>query len=235
MMGNVNWLLIVTVVILAGCGIMGMVHGLLKTVFELIIGVVTLVLVMMLSPHVVSFLQEETGLQENLSVKVEQVLWEQYEEQDFSPDTGTFDDYVSGLPFFPIFKNEILNSEMVQSSVDKGMGQIISAISGTVAEQMVVLIGYAMTYLVIFLALRILAALLNIIEKLPIIHGINKLGGLAVGLAEGLCVVWFLGILFTVFGMTGIGLSAAGCIKENTFLGIVYGHNLLQQIIFWIV
>lgn len=233
MTSGVNWLLIVTVAILAVSGIMGMVHGLIKTVFELVIGVATLVLVLILSPHVTAFLQEQTGLQQNIGAKVETVLWEQYEEQEQSLSQDTFEDYVNGLPFFPIFKDEILNSEAVQGTVEAGVGQVIGEISRIVAEKTVVLIGYGLTYLIIFLALRILAALLNIIEKLPILHGINKLGGLAVGLAEGLLAVWVLGILFTVFGMTGVGLSAAACIRESGFLSWIYGHNLLQQIIFW--
>lgn len=235
MTGSVNWLLIVTVAILAVCAVMGMVHGLIKTIFELIIGVATLILVMILSPHVTAFLQEQTGLQDNLSAKVEEVLWEQYEEQDFSLNKDTFNEYVNSLPFFPVFKDEILNNQAVQGTVEEGVGQIIGAISQTVAGKMVVLIGYGLTYLIIFLALRILAALLNIIEKLPILHGINKLGGLVIGLAEGLFAVWILGILFTVFGMTSIGLSAAACIENSAFLTFVYGHNLLQQIIFWAV
>lgn len=235
MANSVNWLLIVTVIILAVCAFMGMIHGLIKTVFELIIGVVTLILVIVLSPRVTAFLQEQTGLQYNLTAKVEDVLWEQYDEQEFSLSTDTFDDYVSRLPFFPAFKNEIRSSEKVQGAVDRGMEQVIGSISQIVAEKMTVLIGYAATYLIIFLALRILAALLNIIEKLPILHGINKLGGLAFGLAEGLFAVWILGILFTVFGMTTIGLSAAKCIEGSTFLTLVYGHNLLQRIIFWTV
>jgi hypothetical protein len=166
---------------------------------------------------------------------VESVLWEKYEEQDFTLSTDTLDQYVDGLPFFPSIKKAILQNETVQSSIQNGVSQSIHAMGEMVAGKMVALIGYAVTYLCIFLILRILASLLNILERLPIIHGVNKLGGLIVGLAEGLFAVWILGIVFTVFGMTELGQSAAACIQESTILSILYGHNLLQQIVFWIV
>ena len=94
-------------------------------------------------------------------------------------------------------------------------------------------IGYFFTFVVVFVALRILAFVLDVIGRLPLINGINKMTGLAAGLAEGLIVVWILGIALTLIGTTKLGQSAAVCVQESKFLSVIYGYNLLQELIFF--
>ena len=108
-------------------------------------------------------------------------------------------------------------------------------ISEAISGQIIVLMAYFATFLVVFFALRIAVFLLNILEHLPLVHGVNKFAGLLAGLAEGLVAIWILGIVLSVIGTTPLGQSAAECIRKSVFLQVLYGNNLLQQIIFWSV
>ena len=44
--------------------------------------------------------------------------------------------------------------------------------------------------LVISMVLHLLMGLLDIIGRIPVIHGINKVAGLGVGLLKGMVIVW---------------------------------------------
>ena len=74
-----NWLMVVTIVILAAGALLGYINGLIKTVLNLVIGAVTLVLVLLLSPRVSSYLQTQTSLPNYIESRVEAVVWEQAE------------------------------------------------------------------------------------------------------------------------------------------------------------
>lgn len=239
-MTDVNWLVVVTAAILIVAAMLGLVNGLIKTILRLVIGVVTLILVLILSPRACAYLQEETKLPAYISTKAESVVWEeidkhQAEQGEIILDEAGRENFVNGLPFFPALKEAVLENEQIREYANQGLEQFASYISATVADKIVVLIGYFATFVLVFFALRVLVFLLNIVEHLPLVHGLNKLAGMAVGLAEGVFIVWILGILLTVIGTTPLGQSAAECISESKFLTMLYGNNLLQQMIFWVI
>ena len=234
-MNDVNWLLVVTAAILIVAGMLGYIHGLIKTILNLVLGAVTLVLVLVFSPRVCDFLRESTPLPGYVETKAQEIVWDQIElqqQQGQSPEQMGQEACVEELPFLPAMKEAILENEQLKEYASQGLEQMATYISETVSDMIVTLIGYFVTFLVVYLALRILVFLLDIVGRLPLIHDINKLTGLAAGLVEGLLAVWILGIVLTMIGTTELGQSAAQCIEASTFLRILYGNNLLQQIFF---
>jgi len=237
-MGETNWLLVLTAAIFIVMAMVGYIRGFIKTIVNLVIGMVTFVLVMALSPKVCDFLRQ-TSLPQYVETKVETVIWEKVEDLRASGQEIILDGAGQGgrlideLPFAPILKNTLLNNEQLENSADQGLEQFAAYISRLAAERIIVLAGYAMTFLIVFFVLRVVVFLLNILEHLPLLHGLNKLAGLAMGLLEGLLIVWVLGIALTIFNTTELGQSGAQCIRQSSFLTALYGHNLLEQIIFW--
>ncbi len=232
-----NWLLIVTAGILITGALLGYRRGMVKTILNLLLGVITLVLVMFFSPRVCDFLQTQTSLPDYMYDRVETVIWEKIDEQSedgqFSLEGDGQDRLIDSLPFSGLLSDTILESETLNRYAQQGLDLFVSYISRAAADSIVVLIGYIATFLAVFLILRVAVLLLNIIQRLPILHGLNKLIGLGLGLLEGLLAVWILGILLTVFATTDLGRSASECINQSSFLASLYGNNLLQQLIFW--
>lgn len=239
-MDGANWLMIATVAILAIGGLLGYINGLIKTILNLVIGAVTLILVLFLSPRVSAYLQTQTGIPDYIENRVEGIVWEQVESMDkngeeWIPDQAGQEELVAALPFLPALKEALLENDAVGNYVDQGREMFVAAASNVIAEQIVVLLAYFATFVVVFFVLRVVVFLLNVLEHLPLLHGVNKLAGLVFGLAEGLLAVWLLGLVLTMAGTTELSRSAAQCIDESPFLTALYGHNLLQYIIFWSV
>jgi len=229
--------MVVTAAILIVAGLLGYINGLIKTILNLVLGAVTLALVVIISPRVCTFLQEQTPLPGYIQTKAESIVLEQADkklQEGISLEELGLDEFVEELPFLPAIKDAVLESEQFQAQSQQGVKNLAAYAGQVVAEKVIVLIGYFATFVVVFVALRILAFVLDIIGHLPLINGINKMTGLVAGLAEGLVVVWILGIALTLFGTTELGQSAALCVQESKFLSVIYGYNLLQEMIFWV-
>ena len=235
-MSDINWLMVVTAAIFVVAGMLGYINGLIKTILNLVLGAMTLVLVVMVSPRVCTFLQEQTPLPGYIQSKAESIVIEKAEEklqEGITLEQLGADAIVEELPFLPALKDAVLESEQFQGQSSQRVQELAANIGKVVAEKVIILISYFTTFVVVFVALRIIAFVLDIIGRLPLINGINKMTGLVAGLAEGLVVVWILGIGMTLISTTDLGQSAAVCVQQSKFLSVIYGYNLLQKLVFW--
>ena len=73
--------------------------------------------------------------------------------------------------------------------------------------------------------------MLGIISDLPVIGGLNRVAGGALGLGTGLIIVWILFIVITLLYDTGLGKACFENIAENEFLTFLYNNNILMQYI----
>ena len=100
---------------------------------------------------------------------------------------------------------------------------------GLVITRIVVLVS---VYLLIYLFFRWILLTLNIIAKLPLIHFVNKLLGLLVGVLEGVFILWIFlyvvslndGFIFSYDILENINAS-------NCIIQFLYEHNLIAYLI----
>lgn len=90
-------------------------------------------------------------------------------------------------------------------------------------------IAWVISFLLISILLGILVHVLDILAKLPVIESINHLGGLAVGLLEGLVVVWILLFVIVLCQGTEWGRAMMESMQENPLLRLLYENNVLEQ------
>lgn len=91
-------------------------------------------------------------------------------------------------------------------------------------------LSFVIVFFVALVILWYLCHTLDIISKLPILNGINKLAGMLAGLLRGLITIWMLCIVLTIFSSSQIGQLIFSYINKNEFLSLIYNHNLLFQI-----
>ena len=82
-----------------------------------------------------------------------------------------------------------------------------------------------------FGGLRVLSVSLNVVSRLPIISGLNRLAGAVLGGAEGIFFVWIAALLITLFSATAIGELFLNQIESNIWLTWLYDHNMLGSIL----
>ncbi len=104
-----------------------------------------------------------------------------------------------------------------------------------VANYLTCLIFNALSFIIVFLAavilLKIIAAVLDIITYLPVLHTLNKFGGFIFGAVNGLVTLWVICIAVTIFSGTEIGSYIYGGINDSMFLRTIYNHNYLLTVV----
>ena len=79
-------------------------------------------------------------------------------------------------------------------------------------------------------AFKWLLKVLHILTKLPIIHGLNKLLGLVIGLFEGFLLVWLLLYIIRIRQGILFGFDIEALIDQNEFLQFLYLNNLVEYL-----
>lgn len=222
-----NWLFWVVIVFLAIMAIVGLKKGLVKMIFSLVSLIVTIILTVMISPHVAEFLMESTELydmaQEKTCEFIEKVVLAMEEE---AGESMTIDE----LPLPEIIK-DMLNENNNEESYDiLGVNNLADYIGASVARMVVNAAAFTGTFLVIFIAIKLIVALLDLISKLPLINGVNKLAGAALGLVEAFVILWILCLVVTSFAGTEWGRTLLSMINESEFLSLIYNNNYLMRL-----
>ena len=73
--------------------------------------------------------------------------------------------------------------------------------------------------------------MLDLITKLPVLKSINRLGGLIIGLMEGVLVVWLLFLLIVLCQNSELGKEMMTSIQQQPILKFLYDYNMIEQLL----
>jgi len=90
--------------------------------------------------------------------------------------------------------------------------------------------SYVLAFIIASIGLHIACGVLDIVAKLPVLHQINKAGGLLIGLIEGILRVWVAFIILDMFATTQWGNALLVMVHSNEFVRMLYENNWLYII-----
>ena len=93
-------------------------------------------------------------------------------------------------------------------------------------------LAYLLSFLLVWTAIRAILLALDVVTKLPLLHGINRLAGGVLGLVYGIVLVWIAFLLVTILCNGDLGRQFFGLISENPFLLFLYNQNVIAKIVF---
>ena len=97
------------------------------------------------------------------------------------------------------------------------------------------IIGGLLTFMIVFFALHILMLAFNVVDRLPLIHGLNHFAGAILGIFKGFLVLELLLLLLVPFSATDFGVKILAQINDNGFLSALYHGNLLMKLLMGVV
>ncbi|MBQ4284053.1 MAG: CvpA family protein [Lachnospira sp.] len=129
----------------------------------------------------------------------------------------------------------VMNNDIVTiiNQTDGSMKSIVVSIASIkLADIVLNAIVHIVVFILVFIGVRIIVSFTGLVSKLPVIKQANKLGGLALGLVEGLIAVWVLFVIITAAGSTSWAADALADIGSNGFLSFLYDLNPIVKSIF---
>ena len=141
-------------------------------------------------------------------------------------------------------QNELISSMNLPELLQKGIAENNTAsvyqqlaantfaeyISGYLANVAVNCLSFLVSYILSSILIHVLAYALDLLTKLPVICGVNKLAGAAIGGGKCIIFVWVGMLVLTVLCNTEIGQKGLGLIREDTVLNFLYGKNIFIRI-----
>ncbi len=221
-----NWLFIATMLIIGGGAFLGWRAGFVKTVFSLVSTIAVIILTILFSPMVTNMLKSSDIIYGGIRGQLASII----HFPDMEEGTTT-DDFIDGLSLPDSIKDTLKSNEAITEYAGARLEELEVYVCDTLTDIIVNAIGFIVTFLIAAAGLALLCFVLNIISKLPVLHQINTLAGVAVGALEGLVVVWIFFIVITMFGTTEFGRETLALISENPVLSFLYDSNLLSGFI----
>ena len=108
----------------------------------------------------------------------------------------------------------------------------IRLIAFRLADIVLTAIAYLVIMVVVSIVLRVVVAATGLIRRLPVIKQADKLGGLIVGLVEGIAVVWIFFTVVTAISGTQAASNILVQIHGNAILESLYNCNPITSLLF---
>ena len=199
---EINILLAVVVAILAISAVNGYRKGFLRIAISLFTIILVICVVTVISPYISNYLTNHTKVYDHLKTKVVEVFADnnaQYDNTIEENQIKTIESY--DLP-------EIITSCLISNNKAEVYQALMVSlfeeyVAGYLAKMIINAISFIGSFLMLWIFIWFIIFSADIIAKIPIIKGFNKLLGLFAGLIKGLIIVWvgfFVAIIF--FGNT---------------------------------
>lgn len=91
-------------------------------------------------------------------------------------------------------------TERANTALEPAAAAAAEAVTQAIVQPLVELIIYLLAFLILYLVLHSVALAVNVVDRLPVIHTLNRFGGAALGFFSGMLL---LTVLLTVFRRTG--------------------------------
>lgn len=223
-----QWVLILVAAILLLHILNGRRRGLVKTVFSLFSVIVAMVVTATVAPMLSKQLQNNETVYVFVEDKVTASLDVYIEDMEES-SVAVQNEVIQGLPLPEAVKDMLVenkNAEVYQAMAVEGLRDyVIKYITGVVINAG----SFIVVFIVVNIAIRILAVLLDIISKLPVLNTLNKTGGAVIGFLQGMLVIWLLCIVLMAFSSTELAQDVYGQINASKILTYIYDNNLLLE------
>ncbi len=236
-----NWLLLAAIAILGVCAFAGWRAGFVKSVFSLVSTIAVIIITILVSPIVTNMLKSSDSITGAITGKLEQIIDLSGIAENLSAgEERNPAAFIDSLALPDSIKDTIKSSlidtmEEKEAEAAEFVGDQLDALEVYICELLTNIIlnavGFFVTFLVAAAGIAVLCFVLDVISKLPVLHQINTLAGLALGALEGLVILWIVFIVITMLGSTEFGQSCMGMINESRILSFLYDSNILAKIV----
>jgi len=201
------------------------------TVFSMFATIIAIAISAQLSPQL-SRTWQNTAFYEAVSERVEMTL---FKGQDSQNDSEAEEDQnnkgiISSLPLPDVVQNILASNDDVQNDM-LGVSAFRKYIADSVTGIILNAISFVLVFIGVSIIMRIIIRCLNLLSRLPVIHTMNKMGGMLVGLLKGLIILWLICIVITIMSGTEAGSYLYSQINESPFLKYIYDNNLIMALI----
>lgn len=219
---------IILFAVLAIAIFIGWKRGLVLSIFLLGSTIISIILASLLSP-VVSAGLDKLGVADAMAPKfssyVEEAMLKEYSQ------TGAMDVEAAAdsLPLPSFLSDKV--AENINDSAADSIESIAGKIGAEAADMVCTVISFAIVFVLVMILMQVIKKLLKIVVRLPIVNKVDKIGGLAIGLVQGLLFVLVVLLLVSALSSASFMQGPVEAIEGSTLTRFLYEGNFIGKII----
>ena len=226
-----NTLDIGMLVILAIFAIFGYRRGLVHTIYRFASFFAALFLAIRLHPFV-SRVIRESFVYESLRGRIADSPNFEAAFREYAPTPGIGEAVremyvINALPLPQSFRDLINNNNTPAMREILSVGTLEDFVAGFFANIVINVISLVLVFVLVMLILKIVGTALHIVDKLPVVSSLNRLGGFAVGILIGTGVVWLGLVVIVLFFSTGGSDTIYGLIQGSAVASWLFDNGWL--------
>ncbi len=224
-----TWLGLAVLVLLAFSMADGYRRGFVKEVVSVLLVLLSVVVVWMINPYVNTFIRENTSVYEKIQ-NVSESFVESLANGNDTMDEEQQDELISGMGLPGLLQNGITENNTAAVYQQLAVNTFGGYVSRYLANIAVNCLSFLISYILASVLIRVFAYALDILARLPVVRGINKLAGALIGGGKCIIFVWVAMLVLTILCNTEIGQKGLGLIRGDTVLNFLYDKNIFIRI-----
>ena len=218
---TITWLGITVLIFLVFACYTGYKRGLIREVVSLLCVFLSMAVVWFINPYVNQFIRENTSIYENIQESCRQFVEEK--EETSGTDAGESQENAIENMNLP----GLLTSGLTQNNTAEVYQYYIAQY---LARMAVNGISFLISFILATLLIRSITWMLDLVARLPVIKGANKIAGAAFAAAKYILILWIVFLVLTVLCNTEIGETCLKAVKQDTVLSWLYDQDILIRI-----
>ena len=191
--------------------------------------IITIMAAVVIAPMATTAIKNNTNIDENIAQSIYTVLYENKEVDEYFEDKQVLTGGIEAVKAMPDSELMSVIREYGEASVKEITIRLIAL---RLADIVLTAIAYLVIMVVVSIVLRVVVAATGLIRRLPVIKQADKLGGLIVGLVEGIAVVWIFFTVVTAISGTQAASNILVQIHGNAILEALYNCNPITSLLF---
>lgn len=233
-----HWLSMAVGIYLVAMVLYGHYRGFLRMAVSLGALAISIVTVRVAMPHVTVFLKENTGIHTMVRQSVMKAA------QEMGPESGWLEEVqlpaaqrqiIEGLQLPQSLKDALIENNNREIYQMLGVDTFFDYIASYLADRVLNLAATILLFVMVFVGLRVLVRCLDLVSRLPVIHGLNQIAGAILGGCQGLLYLWTACLVTDLCYRAAWSQAIHAQIQGSLWLTFLYRHNLLSWMFFRIL
>lgn len=224
-----TWLGIAVLALIAAACIMGFRKGFVKEIVSVFFMLISFLLVWAVNPYVNTFVKEYTPVYDTIQDKCQTLVSEQIGNKK-TLDKEEQNQVMENMELPDLLKNALVENNTAETYRYLAVSTFTEYISDSLAVMALNGISFLISFVLSAAVIKLLGFILNVLTKLPVINGINKIAGAAVGGIKCIIFIWIAFLVLTLLCNTTLGQQGMALIQQDAFLNFLYSQNVFVKV-----
>lgn len=227
-----NWLEIAVGLFLIGMVLYGHYKGFIRLAVSLVALIATLMIVNSAMPKVTVFLRDKTPVYTWVQQSVEKTFG-----LDKVKEAGSGDEMpsvqrkvIESLNIPKELKGMLIENNNNEVYQMLGVDAFTDYIGDYLANIILSLVGYIAAFIIVYIIIRLIMRALDVVARLPILSGLNRITGALLGGIQGLILLWIGFLVLTACSGTAWGMLLIKQIEASSWLSFLYHYNIVSKL-----